>query len=775
MGDEGFEGRIGRTWRESEPWWPPDPAPPPGAPNVVLVVLDDVGFAQLGCYGSEIETPVFDAVAAGGVKLANFHTTALCSPTRACLLTGRNHHSNGMGRITDLALGYPGYSGRIPRKNGFLSEILAEYGYAPLAVGKWHITPEGETHQAARRDTWPCGRGFQRWYGFHGGETHQFVPSLYQDHHSVVPPASPAEGYHLTEDLADRAIRYLGEVRSAAPDTPFFLYFATGACHSPHQAPAEWIDRYRGRFDSGWDSLRERVFTRQMELGLFPDGTRLSGRPHWVPPWDDLADEDRRVAARFMECFAGFLSHADAQVGRVFDFVRALGEWEDTVVVIVSDNGASAEGGPLGSINDVRTWNVAAAGPEELRARIDELGTATAHNNYPWGWTMAGNTPFRRWKREVHQGGVADPCIFSWPARIPAGTGARRQFAHAIDVVPTVLDLIGITPPATIAGVPQAPIEGVSQAPVLLDPAAPEAHRVQYFEMFGSRALYQEGWKAVTFHPFIDMYQEGRDPDRSYDDDIWELYHVEVDPSETEDLARAEPDRLARMVEQWWEEAEKYQVLPVDHRLMEALMDPRHFPVSRREHVVYPGGAIVAEYRVTPLRGRAHRIEAHVEIPAGGPEPAAGVLVAMGTGLGGWSLHLLAGRPRYVNNFVGASLDVIEAASPVAPGRHVIGFEFAPHPAGAGSGAAGAGRLLVDGLEVAAGPVTRVPIARYSLTGGGLTCGWEQGPPVGPGYEAPFRFGAGLAKVVITTDGAEPAAASAASAAARLDAILAEQ
>jgi arylsulfatase A-like enzyme len=773
MGDNQFGGRIGRTWRESEPWWPPEPTPPPGAPNVVMVVLDDVGFAQLGCYGSEIETPVFDRLAAEGVQLANFHTTALCSPTRACLLTGRNHHSNGMGRITDLALGYPGYSGRIPRQNGFLSEMLATRGYVPVAVGKWHVTPEDQTHQAARRDTWPCARGFQRWYGFHGGETHQFVPSLFEDNHSVVPPATPAQGYHLTEDLADRAIRYLGDIRSAAPESPFFLYLATGACHSPHQAPAEWIDRYRGRFDGGWDSLRERVFSRQLDRGLLPEGTRLSGRPHWVPAWDDLADEDRWVAARFMECFAGFLSHADAQVGRVLDFIRALGEWDDTLVVVVSDNGASAEGGPIGSINDVRLWNLAPAGPGELRARIDELGTPTAHNNYPWGWTMAGNTPFRRWKREVHQGGVADPCLISWPARIPAGTGPRRQFAHAIDIVPTVLDLIGMAAPASIDGVAQAPVEGVSQAAVLLDPDAAEVHDVQYFEMFGSRALYQDGWKAVTFHPFIDMYQEGRDPDLSYEDDIWELYHVSVDPSETEDRARAEPDRLARMKARWWEEAERYQVLPLDHRLIEALMDPRHFPVSRREHTFYPGGSIVPEYRVTPLRGRAHRIEAHVDLPASGPSgQPGGVLVAMGTGLGGWSFQLLDGRPRYVNNFVGASVDVIEAPAPVRPGRHVLGVEFTPAPAGAGDGPAGVVRLLVDGAEVASGPLGRVPIARYNLTGGGLTCGWEQGPAVGPGYEAPFPFRAGLDKVVIRTDeavdgGPEPSA--------RLDAILAEQ
>ncbi|HWE55610.1 MAG TPA: arylsulfatase [Acidimicrobiales bacterium] len=766
MQSEPFGGRIGRTWRDSEPWWPPDPAPPAGAPNVVMIVLDDVGFAQLGCYGSEVETPVLDGLAAGGVQLANFHTTALCSPTRACLLTGRNHHTNGMGRIADLAIGFPGYSGHIPRANGFLSEILATYGYVPVAVGKWHLTPEEDTHQSASRSSWPCGRGFQRWYGFHGGETHQFVPSLFQDNHSVRPPASPEEGYHLSEDLAERAVTYLSEIRSATPDAPFFLYLATGACHSPHQAPREWIDYYAGRFDSGWDSLRERVFARQMELGLFPAGTRLSPRPHWVPAWDSLAAEDQRVVARFMECFAGFLSHADAQIGRVLSFIQRIGEWDNTLVVAVSDNGASAEGGPIGSINDVRLWNVAPADATELRARIDELGTPSTHNNYPWGWTMAGNTPFRRWKREVHQGGVADPCIFSWPARIPAGTGPRRQFGHAIDVVPTILELIGASAPAAIDGVQQSPIEGVSLAPVLTDPEAPEAHTVQYFEMFGSRGIYKDGWKAVTFHPFVDLYQEGRNPDQSYDDDIWELYHVAVDPSETEDLARVEKDRLATMIDLWWKEAEKYNVLPLDHRLIEALMDPRRTPVSRARHVFFPGGAIVPEYRVTPLRGRAHAIAADVVIPETGAD---GVLVAMGTVLGGWSFQVLGGRLRYVNNFVGAALDIIEAAEPLTSGRHALGFVFTPSP----GRPAGTGALLVDGREVASGPIDRLPISRYNLTGGGLTCGWEQGPAVGPGYQAPFPWGGRLEAVVIETDqdGADPARAVLAD----LDAILAEQ
>jgi arylsulfatase len=745
MSSTSFGGTIGRTWRESKPWWPEQPARPAGAPNVMLIVLDDVGYAQLGCFGSEIETPILDGLAAGGVRLANFHTTALCSPTRACLLTGRNHHSNGMGRITDLAIGFPGYWGHIPPANGFLSEILGQVGYLPVAVGKWHLTPEEETHQAAPRSSWPCGRGFQRWYGFHGGETHQFVPSLFEDNHSVVPPRLPEDGYHLSEDLADRAIGYLGELRSAEPDAPWFLYFATGACHSPHHAPRPWIDRYAGHFDEGWDRMRETVFERQLSMGLLPSNTLMSPRPDWVPAWDTLAPEDQRVSARFMECFAGFLSHADAQIGRVFEFIRQLGEWDDTLVIAVSDNGASAEGGPIGSINDVRLWNAVPAGAGELRARMGELGSPTAHNNYPWGWTMAGNTPFRRWKREVHQGGIADPCIVSWPARLSARGEIRRQFAHAIDVVPTVLDLIGLDPPAEIGGVAQAPMDGVSLAPILVDGVAAETHHTQYFEMLGSRGLYHDGWKAVTFHPFIDLYQEGKDPDSPFDDDQWELYHVDEDPAEVRDLAGSEPDRLAAMVALWWQEAEKYQVLPLDNRLLEALLDPRRAPPDRDRQVVWPFGAPIPEIRVVGVRNRPHSLTASVEIPPGGAE---GVLVAMGTVLGGWSLHLRDGRLRYVHNFVGTERQVIDSAEAVPPGPHLLVFEF-----DTSGDFRGRGRLRIDDALVGEGDIRRVPMTRYNLTGGGLTCGWEQGPAVGEDYTAPFRFTGILHWVALEANG----------------------
>jgi arylsulfatase len=748
MSDEVFHGVIGDTWRESTPWWPPQSTLPPNAPNVLMIVLDDVGYAQLGCYGSDIATPNIDRLAAQGVRLANFHTTALCSPTRSCLLTGRNHHRNGMGRVADLAVGYPGYWGRIPKRNGMLAEILQHNGYATFAVGKWHLTPDDETHMGADRTSWPTQRGFQRWYGFHGGEAHQFVPALFQDNHAVTPPSG--DDYHLSEDLADRMIRYLGEQRSVAPDQPFFAYFATGACHSPHQAPPEWIERYVGHFDGGWDVWRERTHGRQLEMGLLPPATELSPRPPWVPAWDSLQPADQRVGARFMECFAGFLSHADAQIGRVVDFIDTeFGELDNTIVVLISDNGASAEGGPKGSINDARIWNGDPAGRRELRARVDELGTARTHNNYPWGWTMAGNTPFKRWKREVHEGGVADPCIVRWPAGIDSTPGTiRRQFTHVIDVLPTLLDLIGIDAPTEIGDVVQSRIDGASFASALRDPEAPPHRTTQYFEMLGSRGIYHDGWKAVTFKPLGPMYDDGLDPDAPFDDDVWELYHVAEDFSECHDLSAEHPEQLQRLVECWWNEARAHQVLPLDNRPLAALLAPRHSFPEREHYTFWPGGAIIAENITVNTRNRTHRITAHVDISES--EPTDGVLLAMGTVLGGWSFHVLHGRLRYAYNRYGAELTTIDSAAHLRSGARRLICEFTSY-----GDFSGDVRLLIDDDEVGAGPIARTTPARHSIIGSGLTCGWEQGPPVGSGYAAPFAFTGHLARVEVDVEGVE--------------------
>jgi arylsulfatase len=763
-GDAEFGGVIGRDWSDSVPWWPPERTHPPNAPNVLLMVLDDVGFAQLGCYGSDIATPHIDGLAAGGIRFSNFHTAALCSPTRACLLTGRNHHTNGMGRVADLAMGFPGYCGEIPRENGFLSEILRGHGYATYAVGKWHLTPDDETHMAADRSSWPLGRGFDRWYGFHGGETHQFVPTLYCDNHSVQPPRTIVEGYHLSADLADRAIEFVSDLRNVDGEQPFFLYFATGACHSPHHAPPEWIERYRGQFDDGWDTWRERTHSRQLEMGMVPAGTALSPRPDWVPAWDDLDPRDQQVAARFMECFAAFLSYTDEQIGRVLSFLEDTGDLGDTIVMLVSDNGASGEGGTFGSINDIRMVNMDVAGRREMRARIDELGGPTLHNNYPWGWTMAGNTPFRRWKREVHEGGVADPCIVRLPARFGHDGGSvRRQFAHAIDVTPTILEIAGIEPPEMLGGVAQRALEGTSFVYALADDASdePERHDTQYFEMFGSRGIYHRGWKAVTFKS-LGLAVGGNDFDTPFDNDVWELYHVAVDPSETRNLADEEPERLAALVDLWWEEASRYHVLPLSNRILDAILNPRPRRLRARDRYVYhPFGAPVPESVAVSVRNRSHVVAAEVELL----ERSEGVLLALGCVLGGWSFHVIDGRLRYVHNLYGKERHVIDSDLVLAPGSHLLEYRFTKTGDSTGTGA-----LLCDGRTVGEGEIARFTPVSFNGTGAGLSCGYELGPAIGEGYDAPFRFTGQLHRVVVDVVDEAPV-----DPAERFEAIMREQ
>ena len=746
-----FGGRIGTDWRDSEPWWPPAVRPPDGAPNVILIVLDDVGFAQLGCYGSDIDTPVIDEVASQGVRLTNFHTTALCSPTRACLMTGRNHHRSGMGRVADLASGYPGYWGKPSRENGFLSEILRANGYATYAVGKWHLSPPDETDMAGSRATWPLGRGFDRWYGFHGGETHQFVPALYHDNHTVRPPRSIDEGYHLSADLADRAIEYLGDLRAVDAERPFFLYFATGACHSPHHAPREWIDRYKGRFAGGWDQWRQDTFARQLELGVIPPGTALSPRPPWVPAWESLEEREQALSERFMECFAAFLSFTDGQIGRLLTFVHDdLGERDRTLVVIVSDNGASSEGGKEGTINEGRLSNFEASGVGEMYRRIDEIGGPSSHNNYPWGWTMAGNTPFKRWKREVHEGGVADPCIVRLPSTATSGVAGqvRRQFAHAIDVLPTVLEVVGIALPETLDDVPQSHIDGVSFAYVLGAEAAdaPERHVTQHFEMLGSRAIYNQGWKAVTYHPVGPVYDDGLSVSAPFEEDIWELYHVAEDLSEVHDRAGERPELLAAMIDLWWEEARRNDVLPLDNRVLEIMAHGRPERLERSSYRYFQNGSPVPEFVAVDVRNRSHVIAVTVDVGEGATPN--GVLLALGCTLGGWSFHVVDGQLRYVHNLHGKKSEWVVADQPLNSGRHVVECRFDKD-----QGLGGRVELRIDGSTVGDGLINRFTPVAFNEVGIGITCGYEWGPAVGEGYTAPFPFNGTILRAEVTTTG----------------------
>jgi arylsulfatase len=755
-----FPGVIGRTAEESSPAWPRPLRAKAGAPNVLWVVLDDTGFGQLGCYGSPIATPNFDALAAGGLLYTNMHTTALCSPSRSCIITGRNHHANATASVNELATGYPGYHGRIPFENGFLPEMLVQHGYSTYMVGKYHLLPSEFESAAGPFDRWPLGRGFERFYGFLGGDTSHWYPDLVYDNHQVEPPRTPEEGYHLTEDLADKAIEFIADAKQVAPHKPFFLDFCTGATHAPHHVPREWADRYAGQFDDGWDAYRERVLTRQKELGIMPADVQLSRHDPDVPDWNSLSGGARRLAARMMEVFAGFLSHTDHQLGRVLDFLRETGELDSTLIMVVSDNGASPEGGPTGSTNELQFFNNAREPLEESIAAIGELGGPATFNHYPWGWTWAGNTPFRRWKRETYRGGTSDPFLVHWPAGIQARGEIRTQYAHVIDMVPTVLDVLGIQPPTAIRGVTQSPLHGVSFAPTFDDPGAPTRHRTQYFEMFGHRALDHDGWRAVSPWPGPSFAESGRpfgtlltaDALADLDAHHWELYHVAADPAENHDLAGQHPDKLIAMIAQWYVEAGKYDVLPVDASTVERLIVERPQVAESRDRYTYrPGTQTIPFFAGPRVLNRPHAITADADIPADG---AQGILLCQGSGVGGWSFYVQDGRLHYVHNYVRRALYRVSSRDQVPAGRHELRFEFEPTgkpDLAEGKGTPGRAQLYIDG--VLAGqedfPVT-TPIA---FNPGGLTCGANPGSPVTPDYQPPFRFTGTLHSVTVDLSG----------------------
>ncbi|MGY1804466.1 arylsulfatase [Blastococcus sp. SYSU D00922] len=754
-----FPGTIRRTTDESTPAWPQPVRAVPGSPNVLIIVLDDTGYGQLGCYGSPIATPNFDALAANGLLYTNMHTTALCSPSRSCIVTGRNHHANAMAAINEVATGYPGYNGNIPFENGFLSEMLLQHGYNTYLVGKYHLMPSEQESAAGPYDRWPLGRGFERFYGFLGGDTSQWHPELVHDNHQVEPPRTPEEGYHLTEDLADRAISFIADAKQVAPHKPFYLHLCPGATHAPHHVPREWADRYAGAFDDGWDVYRERVFARQKELGIVPATAELSRRDPDVPDWDGLPAEERRLYSRMMEVFAGFLSHTDHHIGRVLDFLRETGELDNTLVMLVSDNGASAEGGPTGTPNELQFFNNAPEPLSDVLAVLDELGSETTFNHYAWGWTWAGNTPFRRWKRETYRGGVSDPFLVHWPGGITAKGQLRGQFAHIIDIVPTVLEVLGIEPPRSIRGVTQSPLHGTSLAYTFDDPDAPTRHRTQYYEMLGHRAIDSDGWRAVCPWPGPSFSEAGKpfgvpisaEDLADLDAHHWELYHVAEDVTENRDVAREHPAKLIELIAQWYVEAGKYDVLPIDGSGTARMMVERPQVAEPRDTYVFRAGTSAVPYFAGPrVLNRPHSITADVEVPDG----ADGVLLAQGSGVGGWSFYLVDGRPHYAHNYLARSIHRVSAPEAVPPGRHRLRFEFEPTgqpDLAQGRGTPGRAQLYVDGDLVAQEEfAVTIPIV---INPGAVTCGADPGSPVSPDYRSPFRFAGTLHTVTVDLSG----------------------
>jgi arylsulfatase len=755
-----FPGRIGRTTDQSSPAWPRPVRAVGGAPNVLFIVLDDTGFGQLGCYGSPIATPNIDALAASGLLYNNMHTTALCSPSRSCIITGRNHHANATAGVNEIATGFPGYNGQIPFENGFLSEMLLQQGYSTYMVGKYHLLPSEYESAAGPYDRWPLGRGFERFYGFLGGDTSQWYPDLVYDNHQVDPPRSPEEGYHLTEDLADRAIEFIADVKQLAPDKPFFLDFCTGATHAPHHVAREWSDRYQGQFDDGWDAYRERAFARQKQMGVVPPGASLSRHDPDVPSWESLSPAARRLAAKLMEVFAGFLSHTDHHIGRVIDFLKETGELDNTLVMLVSDNGASAEGGVNGTTNELQFFNNAQESLEDSLEVIDDLGSPKLFNHYPWGWTWAGDTPFRRWKRETYRGGACDPFVVHWPTGIKARGEVRTQYAHIIDMVPTVLDVLGIEPPAAIRGVTQSPIHGVSFAHTFDDSSASTRHHTQYFEMLGHRAIDHQGWRAVCPWPGPSFAEAGKpfgqpisaEALNDLDAHHWELYHVAEDFAENHDLAAAHPDRLIEMIAMWYVEAGRNGVLPIDGSGAARLIVQRPQIAQPRNTYIFRPGTQTVPAAVSPrLLNRPHSLTADVVIPG---HDAEGVLLCQGTNVGGWSFYVKDARLHYAHNYVRRAVYQVSSTESIPIGRRQLRFEFEPtgQPDFAtGKGSPGRAQLYVDRKLVgqAEMPVT-TPIA---FNPGGMTCGANPGSPVVTDYERPFRFSGILHSVTVDLSG----------------------
>ena len=755
-----FPGVIGRTPQDSTPAWPAPQRAPEGAPNVLFIVIDDMGFGNLGCYGSPIATPNFDALAADGLRYSNMHTTALCSPSRSCILNGRNHHSNHLACITAGSTGYPGSDGYIPFENGFLSDILKSRGYSTYCVGKWHLAPEETMTAAGPYDRWPLGRGFERYYGFLGGDTHQYYPELVRDNSQTEPEATPEQGYHLTPDLVHKATGMIADAKQVAPSKPFFLYFALGAMHSPHHVPKEWADRYAGAFDDGWSAYRQRVFDRQKALGIIPADAQLSRDDPDVADWTSLSADERRLYARMMEVYAGFLEHTDHYVGEMIQFLKDIGEYDNTLIMVISDNGSSAEGGPTGSVNEVRFFNNIADTVSDGLAHIDEIGGPTVFNHFPWGWAHASNTPFKRWKRETYRGGSTDPFIVTWTAGIKARGELRDHYAHVVDMVPTVLDALGIDPPPSINGVTQSPIEGVSFAHTFDDTAASTRHVTQYFEMFGHRALYHDGWRAVCPWPGTSFTESGGKfgdvitPEvlDKLDAGGWELYHVAEDPAETTNLADREPTRLTAMIGMWYTEAGKYNVLPIDSRGTARIAEQRpQIATDRNRYVLYPGTQSIPATAAPKILNRPYSINAEVDID----DNTEGVLLSMGGNDGGITLYVKDRLLCYAHNFVALNVYTVTSQPKVPDGHHFLSVEFAPtgkpEPK-AGKGTPGTVTLYVDGEQVGQGefPVT-TPIRLAQ--GGAMLVGADTGSSVTPAYQPPFRFTGTIRRVIVDVSG----------------------
>ncbi|HEV7778535.1 MAG TPA: arylsulfatase [Luteibacter sp.] len=708
--------------------------PPKDAPNILVILIDDAGFGASSAFGGPCRTPNAEKLAAGGLKYNRFHTTALCSPTRQALLTGRNHHAVGMGGITEIASGAPGYSSVLPNTASPIARTLKLNGYATAQFGKCHEVPVWETSPVGPFDAWPTGGGgFEYFYGFIGGEAHQWYPSLYEGTTPIEVDKTPEQGYHLMADMTDKAIAWIGQEKALTPDRPFFVYFAPGATHAPHHVPKEWADKYKGEFDTGWDKLREEIFARQKTLGVIPANCKLTVRHKEIPAWDDMPEDLKPVLRRQMEVYAGFMEYTDHHVGRLLDNLEKLGLLEDTLVYyIIGDNGASAEGTLNGTYNEMINFNGAAAleTPEFLNARIDKLGGPESYNHYAVGWAHAMNTPYQ-WTKQVasHWGGTRNGTIVHWPKRIEGKGEIRTQFHHVIDIAATLLDAAGIPEPLSVNGVQQMPIQGVSMRYSFNDAKAAEGRETQYFEMFGNRGIYHKGWTAVTRHKTPWILVGEKTP--AFDDDVWELYDTSKDWSQANDLSKAMPEKLHELQRLWLIEAVRYNVLPLDDDLAKRLnADTAGRPVliKGERQILFGGMGRLSENSVLNVKNKSHAVTAEIEVAAGGAE---GVIIAQGGNIGGWSLYAKGGKLKYCYNLLGIQYFYIEASDVLPPGDHQVRMEFAYDGGGLGKG--GTATLYVDGKAVGTGKIPTTAAMIFSADDG-CDVGRDTGAPVSEDY-----------------------------------------
>lgn len=752
-----FTGQIGRTYKDSDPAQFPQPvAAPKGAPNIVLILLDDVGFGQFSTFGGGVPSPTMDRLAQEGLRFNRFHTTALCSPTRAALITGRNHHSTSFAGITEAATGYDGYCCVLPRDCGTVGEVLRQNGYMTAWIGKNHNTPTWETSAAGPFDRWANGLGFDYFYGFNAGDMNHWNPLLFENRDLV--PASDDPDYHLTEDLADRAIAWVRKVKAIAPDRPYFLYVAPGATHAPHQAPQSWIDQFKGKFDAGWDAYREQTLERQKKLGVVPKDTKLTTRSKGLPAWDSLNADQKRLYARMMEVFAAYGAQVDAAMGRVIDAVKALPDADNTMIIyIAGDNGSSAEGGLEGSLNENLFFNGIIEKWQDNLKVIDELGGPKHFNHFPSAWAHAMNAPFQ-WTKQVasHFGGTRNPMIISWPDGIADKGGLRDQFLHVIDIVPTIYELCGITEPRELNGVPQKPIEGISFAFTFDDAKAASKRRTQYFELACNRGLYHDGWMASSpsFIPWDPNRDENWDPDKA----AWELYKVDEDFSQANDLAKDNPVKLRELQDLWWAEASRYSVLPIDWRgtiRFNAELMGRPSMVGKRTSATYYEGMVaLPDAACLPMLNKSWKITAEVELP---DDKAQGMIITQGGSEGGYGLYLRDGKPVFVYNFLGVERPTFTADKPLPKGKATIVVDFAYDGGGMGKGATVT--LSANGVKVASGRLERTVPIQFSI-GEGLDVGMDNGSAVDFTYRLPFKFTGKIAKVTVDVGvGAKEAAA----------------